>query len=579
MQATGAVTSWKITQGSLPYYLTLSETTGEIFGTVPDDAIEHNARGVKEYKFEVTASNISGASASKSFTIIVYEPVTIITETIPHAKVGEEYSAIIEATGTSYERSTGFAWVFVPAFPSWLHCNISDDGYKCVLSGTPTSEGTYEFTVDCGSIYSAYQKVFTLVVDPKTEPVTPPVITGTLSNGIVGKSYSKTLTVSGGTAPYTWTKSSGTMPTGLKIGKTTGKISGKPTTAGTYKFKIKVTDANGATATNSYTVKITAPTISGTLTDGVVGKSYSKTLKATGGTSPYTWTKSSGTLPTGLKVGKTTGKISGKPTEAGTYKFKIKVTDANGITATKSYTVTITAPKISGTLSAGVVGKSYSKTLKASGGTAPYTWTKSSGTMPTGLKIGKTTGKISGKPTKAGTYKFKIKVTDANGITATKSYTVKITEASSSSAANTDSKEALNAPENVNELSYDEEATTNQEYALTPTETEETPEASVYYVTGLDVASEDVISQGTERDEDLVIVRANQPVRFVIGIWPDEVSDEKVYIDDEPAEEITISEGTFSIPAELVYDDFKVSVKAKAGDYELETQELYISAE
>ncbi|MBQ7594459.1 MAG: putative Ig domain-containing protein [Synergistaceae bacterium] len=78
--------------------------------------------------------------------------------------------------------------------------------------------------------------------------------------------------------------------------------------------------------------------------------------------------KSSGTLPTGLKIGKNTGKISGKPTKAGTYTFNIKVMDANGVIATKSYTVTITSPKISGTLSNGVIKKSYSKTLKASGG-------------------------------------------------------------------------------------------------------------------------------------------------------------------------------------------------------------------
>ena len=104
-------------------------------------------------------------------------------------------------------------------------------------------------------------------------------------------------------------------------------------------------------------------------------------------------------------------------------------------------------------------------------------------------------------------------------------------------------------------------------------------EANSYSVTELHVVSDDLISRGTERDSDIVVVIADQPVRFIIGEWNKEVSDECVYIDDEPAEEIEISEGMFVLPSELVHDNFRICVRAKAGDTELESEELYISAE
>ncbi|MBQ7594458.1 MAG: hypothetical protein IJU48_08925 [Synergistaceae bacterium] len=137
----------------------------------------------------------------------MYEPVKIITDTLLHAKVGEEYSATIEASGTfAGDGTTGMLFLLKPAInvPSWLRYSYS--GNILTLSGTPTEESSYSFTVDCGNIYCDDEKVFKLVVDPKTEPVTPPARSGTLTNGIVGKSYSKTLKASGGIAPYTWKK-------------------------------------------------------------------------------------------------------------------------------------------------------------------------------------------------------------------------------------------------------------------------------------------------------------------------------------------------------------------------------------
>ncbi len=69
-------------------------------------------------------------------------------------------------------------------------------------------------------------------------------------------------------------------------------------------------------------------------------------------------------------------------------------------------TITSTSPLTSGTK-----GKTYSNQLKAVGGTAPYTWSYT-GTLPPGLTLS-SSGLLSGKPTKAGTYTFTLKVKDS----------------------------------------------------------------------------------------------------------------------------------------------------------------------
>ena len=57
------------------------------------------------------------------------------------------------------------------------------------------------------------------------------------------------------------------------------------------------------------------------LAGGTVGTAYSATLSATGGTSPYTWSLASGSLPAGLTLS-SSGVISGTPTAAATSFFQ-----------------------------------------------------------------------------------------------------------------------------------------------------------------------------------------------------------------------------------------------------------------
>ena len=153
-------------------------------------------------------------------------------------------------------------------------------------------------------------------------------------------------------------------------------------------------------------------------------------MEITGGTGPFNFSMKSGnSLPTGLSLNSSTGVITGTPTTAGTFAFSIVVTDSLGESATKSYTVTISPPpEITTTsLANGNVNKTYSQTVAATGGSGTKKFSLESGdSLPNGLALNTSTGVISGKPTKAGTYTFTINFTDSIGDIASEEYSITI---------------------------------------------------------------------------------------------------------------------------------------------------------
>lgn len=101
--------------------------------------------------------------------------------------------------------------------------------------------------------------------------------------------------------------------------------------------------ADGAICSNCGPV---CPTISLTPTSlpgGVQGSTYSQTLTASGGTSPYTFAVTAGALPSGLTLS-SGGTLSGTPTVSGTFNFTVTATAANACTGSQSYSITIQAP-------------------------------------------------------------------------------------------------------------------------------------------------------------------------------------------------------------------------------------------
>ena len=281
--------------------------------------------------------------------------------------------------------------------------------------------------------------LFTLTFTIAAAP-TPLAIdtTSPLPNCNVGTSCSVTLRASGGSPPYRWSLSSGALPAGLSLDSTTGTISGTPSAAGTYNFTVRVTDSAQGTATKAFVLTVAQvvqnPTIqtASPLPAAMVGVSYSVTLAATGGTTPYRWSLTSGSLPPGLSLASTTGVISGTPTAAGSYNFTVQVTDNAQVTGSKAFALTVgqgLTIQTASPLPSATVAAAYSTTLSATGGTPPYRWSLSSGSLPPGLALGSTTGVINGIPTTPGSFSFTMRVTDSAqpSATATKALAMTVT--------------------------------------------------------------------------------------------------------------------------------------------------------
>ena len=87
------------------------------------------------------------------------------------------------------------------------------------------------------------------------------VSTNSLPDGTQSAPYNQNLAAVGGTAPYSWSLLSGTLPSGL-IGSTSGQISGTPTSPGTNNFTVQVTDSSvpAQTATQSLSITVVGQT-------------------------------------------------------------------------------------------------------------------------------------------------------------------------------------------------------------------------------------------------------------------------------------------------------------------------------
>lgn len=99
---------------------------------------------------------------------------------------------------------------------------------------------------------------------------TPIPIAAALKGGTTGASYSETISVQGGTSPYTFAVASGSLPAGTSLNTSTGVISGTPTGAATYTFAISATDAHSLIGTTSFSITIAAPSVSGAPNSGFV---------------------------------------------------------------------------------------------------------------------------------------------------------------------------------------------------------------------------------------------------------------------------------------------------------------------
>jgi hypothetical protein len=160
----------------------------------------------------------------------------------------------------------------------------------------------------------------------------------------IGVRYDQNLSATGGTAPYKFKVTSGSLPAG--IGLFGNVVRGFPGAGGTFHFTITATDKTSATGSQAYTFTVNSPTIKlspTSLPKEPAGLSFSTPITASGGFGKYTFTKTSGTLPAGVTLS-STGVLSGKTSAVGSFAFTVKATDSSGGTGpfstTKNYTLT-----------------------------------------------------------------------------------------------------------------------------------------------------------------------------------------------------------------------------------------------
>ena len=282
---------------------------------------------------------------------------------------------------------------------------------------------------------------------PQPQPATLAINTSSLSDARQDFNYSQTVQATGGKTPYNWSVSgSAQLPSGLFINGSTGEIFGKPTISGTFTFTVMVEDSSSPqkSTTKQLNIKVVAPAASVVISNVASSNITTNSVTITWATDkPSTSQVAYGTTisygpPTSLDSNQVTSHsvtIIGL-TAGTTYNYQAISSITGFIARSSNYTFKTTGTSVqpisitTTSLAGATQNQSYSQTLSATGGTAPYSWSVSSGTLPTGLNLNSSSGNISGTPTTAGTSTFTVKVTDnfTPQQSATKQFTIVVME-------------------------------------------------------------------------------------------------------------------------------------------------------
>jgi hypothetical protein len=183
-------------------------------------------------------------TATQPLTIVIASNIIVPTLTgiTPAHILSTGTSMTMTLTGTNFTASSVVDWNTTPLVTTFisstqLSVNIAQSLFQI------TGPGVQKITVvNPGTTGGTSTAMNFTVVAPLA------ITTTSLPGGTIGTIYSAPLAVIGGTPPYAWTITSGTLPVGLSLNGSTGVISGTPSAAGSATFTVQVVDSTGALA-------------------------------------------------------------------------------------------------------------------------------------------------------------------------------------------------------------------------------------------------------------------------------------------------------------------------------------------
>jgi large repetitive protein len=253
--------SLSIVSGALPAGLTLPATFGAagdiVGGTVTQPLGESNT-----YTFIAAGTGDQGQPLYQGYQVTVDpdQPLAITLaaggSTLPPAMVGGAYDQDFFFSGGAAPYTWSVKSGSLPpglALTNPYGPGDNDSG----LSGTPTTAGTYTFTMQIADYDGAQAtQQFSLTVAPTLQ------ISTTMPTATVGVPYSHDLVAQGGTPPYSWSvvNNISELPPGLTLDTTNpgynNVLAGTPTQAGTFSFPMQVQDSQDDIATGTVTITI-----------------------------------------------------------------------------------------------------------------------------------------------------------------------------------------------------------------------------------------------------------------------------------------------------------------------------------